>query len=606
MQWAEIGVHVFPVAGDKRPVLDPETERRYAWGEKASADEEAIAEMPWDDAQYIGLYLGKSNKVGVDVDWLYSKVDGVKVPRPKDDPEACERWENAIESLDRLGIQVFGNMSQKTPGQGRHKIFQGNGTAIPLKDAWFPGVDLKAGKSYIVDYGGFNTLDPIDPWPYPKVVSEKKAATNLDVFPKNKIKVSERGEAWLKYMGQARSLGMVDFELEALSEAWVRLFCQDPDEFLTTEDYHERLRSTYKWESPVAEKRIKGMYVPPGPVRVILKKASDLPMKITKWLWHEWMPRGMLTLMAGPSKHGKTTAALSMAAAVSSGGKWPDGSPAPAGDVLIWTGEDLLAETIKPRLAAMGADMDRVHFICDAVEDADGEKVTRKFDPARDMPELAAAARELDNPLLTIVDSLASAVDGDAHRNNEVRRGLQPVVELAEELEMCVLGVVHFNKNSKGSRGLDRINGSLAWAALARMTFYVSKRTDSDERMMVRGENNIAPTGDGFLYKSQRVAVTEEIHAQKVVWGAKLIGDPDVLLSDAEQDPEARRPLDEAKDFIQSYMDQGPAPAAALELAAEKAGINHNTLQKAKKRLGIESKKIGARWEWVKIPPKIP
>ena len=56
--------------------------------------------------------------------------------------------------------------------------------------------------------------------------------------------------------------------------------------------------------------------------------------------------------------------------------------------MLIWSGEDDPADTLLPRLIAMGADRDRVFFVQGAR--INGEVVP--FDPARDLAQLLAAA----------------------------------------------------------------------------------------------------------------------------------------------------------------------------------------------------------------------
>src|SRR5262249_5420302 len=147
-----------------------------------------------------------------------------------------------------------------------------------------------------------------------------------------------------------------------------------------------------------------------------------------EWLWNGYLAAGVLHLIAGAPGTGKTTLALACAATISSGGRWPDGTRATPGDVLIWSREDAAASTLVPRLIAMHADMSRVHIVRSV--NAGGEK--RWFDPARDFPALALAAARIPALRLMIVDPIVSAVAGDSHKNSETRRGLQPLVEFAE------------------------------------------------------------------------------------------------------------------------------------------------------------------------------
>lgn len=90
-----------------------------------------------------------------------------------------------------------------------------------------------------------------------------------------------------------------------------------------------------------------------------LAKASEIAPEPIAWLWKYWLARGKLHIIAGAPDGGKTTIYLSFAAIISSGATWPDGTRAKAGNVLIWTSEDGVADTIIPRLTRMGADLDR-------------------------------------------------------------------------------------------------------------------------------------------------------------------------------------------------------------------------------------------------------
>ena len=118
-----------------------------------------------------------------------------------------------------------------------------------------------------------------------------------------------------------------------------------------------------------------------------------------------------------------------MVATITSGGRWPDGSRAEPGGAVIWSGEDNIATTLAPRLVAMGADMSRVHFVRRALD----ERGSREFDPAVDMPLLRETLRGRAVRLV-VLDPIVSAVLGDSNQAAEVRRSLQPIRDMAEEL----------------------------------------------------------------------------------------------------------------------------------------------------------------------------
>lgn len=96
---------------------------------------------------------------------------------------------------------------------------------------------------------------------------------------------------------------------------------------------------------------------------VVLINAADIEPVAIDWLWQGWLAMGKLHILAGMPGQGKTSLALSIAAIVSSGSCWPDGSNRRAGNVLIWSGEDDVKDTLLPRLMACGANRSNCYFI---------------------------------------------------------------------------------------------------------------------------------------------------------------------------------------------------------------------------------------------------
>lgn len=101
---------------------------------------------------------------------------------------------------------------------------------------------------------------------------------------------------------------------------------------------------------------------------------ADVESKPVEWLWPGRFPLGKLCLIGGTPSMGKTQIALWIAANITTGGKWPDSEQrAVIGDVLILSTEDDVADTIKPRLEAAGADVSRVHILQAVLEAIDDE-----------------------------------------------------------------------------------------------------------------------------------------------------------------------------------------------------------------------------------------
>ena len=341
--------------------------------------------------------------------------------------------------------------------------------------------------------------------------------------------------------------------------------------------------------------------------KVQLRQASDIPMGSVHWLWKGWLAQGKLHLLAGQPGTGKTTIAMQMAATVSTGGNWPDGSQANKGNVLIWSGEDDPKDTLIPRLALAGADLQRINFV-DTVFDEQG---SRGFDPAKDLRILTAELKTIGSLSLLIADPIVSAVGGDSHRNTEVRRALQPLVDLAEEQNCAVLGITHFSKGNQVRDPLDRVTGSVAFGALARVvlgTAIVPTEVEGEEkRLLIRLKSNIGADSDGYTYMlgQEQIPGHEEISNSKIQWGEAVYGSARQIFEDAaaQQNGSRRQPRDEALEFLRDLLSEGAKAVKSIQEEVKAAGLAWPTIWRAADELKVIKRKVGgpkekSYWEW--------
>ena len=340
------------------------------------------------------------------------------------------------------------------------------------------------------------------------------------------------------------------------------------------------------------------------PPALRLVRGDSITLEPVPWVWSGYLPAGMLAILGGAPGCGKTTIALALGAAISAGSRWPDDQPTgPAGDVLVWSGEDLHS-VLAGRLAAMGADRSRVHFVGDVGEGAQ----KRSFDPSHDLPLLASAAQALPALRLLIIDPIVSAVAGDSHRNAEVRRALQPIVDLAQRLGCAVLGITHFTKGTAGRDPTERITGSLAFGALARVVLVAAKgkgEGDKARRVFLRAKSNIGPDDGGFAYELELVEVQPGIEGQRVKWLEPIEGAARDILAESEgdgqQDHQPERNADMVR-FIRMQLVGGVVDSKEFQAAAESEGYKWGAVTGRAKKMGaVSGKKPGefsAGWIW--------
>ena len=358
-------------------------------------------------------------------------------------------------------------------------------------------------------------------------------------------------------------------------------------------------------------KAADGHHSPPPPGNgsarkptIILLNAEEIEPEPVDWLWNGWLAKRKLHLFAGAPETGKTTLALSYAATISAGMHWPDETRAPLGNVLIWTSEDGVADTIIPRLTRMGADLKRIKIV-GPHQDVRGK---RPFNPATDMPMLAKAVKNMQGGVvLAILDPVVAAVPltKNSHNNAETRSGLQPVVDFAEETGAAVIGISHFTKGTAGKEPIERVTGSLAFGALPRIVMASAKNSEEGgppPRIFVRAKNNLGKSGGGFGYDIDAAPLHErpDIIATRIVWLDPLDGTAKELLAEAEgEDAKTQVSKTEtAKLFLQKTLAKGERPAKELFAEAEAEGIGERTLQYASKTMTGKRKDGFGGWHW--------
>lgn len=343
---------------------------------------------------------------------------------------------------------------------------------------------------------------------------------------------------------------------------------------------------------------------------------SEIVQERIAWLWNGYLPKGKLTLLAGAGGTGKSQLTLSIAAIVSNGGTWPDGTQCDRpGRVLIWSSEDDAADTIAPRLTAMGANLAHIHLVQSKI----GNNRQRiPFNPATDIPLLKQKVLANSPIDLFIIDPIVSAVAGDMNKSNEVREGLQTIVDLASELKCAVVGITHFAKGTNGRNPAERVIGSVAFAAFARMVLVAAKDEEADRRVFVKAKSNISDDKGGFYYAIQPVPLGNGISATCVDWGGPIEGSSREILASVEHDDnkdDSRTQTDEAKSFLIAELKNGPRFAKELiEMARSQFNTSEKTLQRARRQLNIHTQKEGfGGWKWSlplqgasNIPFKVP
>lgn len=310
-----------------------------------------------------------------------------------------------------------------------------------------------------------------------------------------------------------------------------------------------------------------------------LVRMSDVQLQEVKWLWKPYIPFGKITIIQGDPGEGKTTFALRLAAACSSGAGLPGMEIAKPFNVIYQTAEDGLGDTIKPRLIESGADETRVLNI---IEDTDPLSLS---DMRIEDAIIKTGAR------LMILDPIQGYIGEriDINRANEIRSVLKKVAAVADKMGCAIVLVGHLNK-AQGSSSAYRGLGSIDFRAAARSVLLVGRlRKEPNVRVIVHDKSSLAPEGkslafnlgneDGFYWLDGY----SEITAEELLSGFSA---------------ETKTAI--AEELIRDALEDGKEVTAEeiFRKAAEK-NISIRTVNEAKRKIGnVKSRKVGAGWAW--------
>ncbi|HTU18767.1 MAG TPA: AAA family ATPase [Gemmataceae bacterium] len=319
-----------------------------------------------------------------------------------------------------------------------------------------------------------------------------------------------------------------------------------------------------------------------------LSAVGDLKSRPVSWLWPGRLARGKLAMLDGDPGLGKSLVTLDLCARLSRGQPFPDG-PARSGPAasLVLNGEDSAEDTIRPRLQALGADLERV-FVLHAGDGPGAEPLQ--------LPEHTAVlddALKQTHARLLVIDPIVSFLGVHIQSGNDasVRRALAPLAQLADRHGTAVLLVRHLNK-SPGRSPIYRGGGSIGFLAACRSGWLIARDPEQPSHCaLAQVKNNLAPPQPSLAYQVES--------AKSKVLSLSWLGPTDwtaaQLLAGVPRNPPQRlTPREQARDFLEGFLRDGPRTSRQIWHAALPLGLTERTLERAKQELSIRSVRVYA------------
>ena len=261
--------------------------------------------------------------------------------------------------------------------------------------------------------------------------------------------------------------------------------------------------------------------------------------------------------------------------------------------MLILSAEDQIADTIRPRLDAHGADPAKIFF------------APQLTDLRRDLAKLTATLDQLRDCRLIVVDPVNAYVGpSDSHFHTIVRKVLAPLAELAAKRRIAILAVTHLRKNSGAA--ITRAAGSMGFVAAARSVWTVCRDNTScrgqnnpGRNLLLPVKNNLGPLGAGLAYS---IATHRENGAAIIHWHAApvTISAEDALTPPHKpRGPEAEERRHAGEWLLRALAD-GPHEAWRIIDEGKHRGFSERTFRRALREINGDTRKDAfyGGWTW--------
>lgn len=348
-------------------------------------------------------------------------------------------------------------------------------------------------------------------------------------------------------------------------------------------------------------------------------EASSLRSRPTKWIWPGYIAAKSQTMLTGRPGLGKSQFLAATVASATTTKPFPGQATAihEPMNVLMLSDEDAIEETVRPRLEAAGANLDRVKFLRGVIRKDSND---HRYILSEDGDLIKAAVRQHKIGLITIDPITGYFGKTNSHQTTDVRHSLRPLGDVSEETGVSVLTLTHPSKGS-GQRAIDQFIGSQAFIAMCRIGLMAIEEVEFDldgERketgrfLITCVKNNLAEKPAPIAYRIVPVTIPGEncegdhadVHTSYLDFAQEApTVTADEALDRANARPSRESPqLKRALDFLQSFLSGGGKPKKDVEEAAGGQFISPATLRRACDKLVFARRVGGAadqgHWVW--------
>jgi len=316
-----------------------------------------------------------------------------------------------------------------------------------------------------------------------------------------------------------------------------------------------------------------------------LQTIASVQPREAEYLAEPYLPRGMITILAGHAGQGKTTLALWLASHVSNGDLMPGGKP---GNVYYFTTENDESIVLRPRLEAMDARLDRV-----MVMRSDARQLTLTD------PRLFEMHKIFDGkPDLIVFDPVQSYVGKklDMNRTDDVRFMMDNLNKLLHATNAAVVLICHTKKAPMGFNGrpCELINGSSDFVNAARSVCFLGRDPARPDVCVVAQEkNSLGLPGASLAFTIGEDGAVHWSNEECELTAAQILTYSD------EKRRHAASPSERAQAALRDLLAKNEKMRSTDILeACAKQGISRSAVYRARDELPIQKQRTGMGSFW--------
>ena len=316
--------------------------------------------------------------------------------------------------------------------------------------------------------------------------------------------------------------------------------------------------------------RVYKRTVVPEQYSLVVSTPSD-DTSIQRYLWYKQWPMGDVMTMDGDSGSGKTTLIAKGLYIAHSGGEFPDGSPAttPVTGIIYVTGEvtDSLLSAIFRAQGWTQADLKQKLKRLNSVKGKrlDGTEYEQQFSlESKEHLVLLKGLVKSFHANVVVFDPILEFFSVDENNAHNARFILRLLQDLARELDVLIIVVVHWNKNEEASPR-NRASGSHQFTATPRARVSIERSKQNPDIRTYRLEKPVEDDQPPLSF------MLDEFTGE-LVW---------VL------DPIARKSMTECKAWLEGKLEDGqPHIIQQMRIDGNQKGYTDRQLKRAHELLG--------------------